>query len=448
MKTKIKIGILKILFKIKRNNFFNKHKFFKDKEYSTLNNNLKYSQGRLKEILLYSWENVPYYKKILEEAQVVKKRKIYLKNFNKIPALTKEIIRKEFENLKSKKINEIEFSDNASGGSTGEPTAILQDKGMGFEDLAFVWLQNSFVCDYPCKHLKLWGSERDIFKKWEIKGRLSEWLYSIKTLNSFRMTKENMKDYVNQINKYKPDIIEAYVQSIYELAKFIKKNNLEVYSPKGIITSAGILYPETRKLIEEVFRTKVFNRYGSREAPALACSCRENDKLHLNIFTHYIEILDKNLNPCKPGQTGEVYVTILNNYSMPLIRYKMEDRAVVASKNKKCSCGRGMPLIENIVGRTVSVLKTKTGALIDGCYFNMIFFRKNWIEKFQVVQEDYEKITLNIVLNGEQKKQDMKEIEHKIKFVFGKKCKVTWNFVKEIEPSKSGKFLYTISKVK
>ena len=241
---------------------------------------------------------------------------------------------------------------------------------------------------------------------------MKEWLQNIKILNSFNMSEEKMSDYVGQINKYKPSLIEAYVQSIYELAKFIKKHNLKVYSPNGIITSAGTLYPEMRNLIEEVFKTKVFNRYGSREASALACSCRENNELHKNIFTKYTEILDKNLKPCKPGQIGDVYVTTLNNYSMPLISYKIGDMAIPS--DKKCSCGRGMPLIEKVIGRSMEVFKTKEGKIIPGeffIHFIGVVYNKDAISKFQVIQKDYDQIRIKAIIKNS---KEFKKIKSKI----------------------------------
>ncbi len=444
---KIRNLLLNIAFKLNRNLTFFYYKKLKKIEYVDLEENLKYQETKLKEILLYSWKNVPYYTKILKKARIIENSKVNLKNFNKIPILTKEIIRKERDKLLSNDIKNIRYAPNTSGGSTGEPVKFIQDKEAASEDLAIVWIQNSFVFDYPCKHLKLWGSERDIFKKWDVIGRTKDWLQSIKILNSFSMGEEDMNKYIKEINKYKPELIEAYVQSIYELAKFIKKNKMEVFSPKGIITSAGTLYPEMRELIEEVFKTKVFNRYGSREAPTLACSCKKNNELHENIFTRYIEILDKNLKPCKPGQVGDVYVTTLNNYSMPLIRYKIGDMAV-PSKLKKCPCGRGMPLIEKVVGRTVNLFKTKKGELIDGLYFNTTIWKRKWAHSYQIIQEDYNLVLYKIKINEKPEESELKEVENLVKKVMGDGCKVKFEFVKEIKPTKSGKYLYTISKIK
>lgn len=438
--------ILKIVLKLSNKDIFKEYNKLKKIERNSLENNLKIQEIRLKRILLHAYRNVPYYHNVLGKAKVVVGGKINLDNFNKIPILTKEIIRREGKNLYSRDCKKRNSYENTSGGSTGEPVKFLQDRRYWIGTMAGAWFQNSFVDNYPCKQLKLWGSERDILQGgYGIKGVFKNWVYSRKYLNAFKMSEENMKNYIQEINLYKPIIIEAYVQSIYEMSKFARENKLNVYSPKGIIVSAGTLYPEMKKLIEDVFGCPIFNRYGSREVGDMACSCDKDEGLHLSIFSNYVEILDKKLKPCKPREIGKVYVTMLNNYSMPLIRYDIGDVAV-PSKKQKCSCGRGLPLIESVRGRDVNLFKTRKGDLVDGEYFTHLFYLKNWVERFQVVQKDYDLIEIKIV--GNKDKKEMKKIERGIKVAMGKDCKIKWEFVLEIKPTKSGKYLYTVSEIK
>jgi phenylacetate-CoA ligase len=384
----------------------------------------KYQENKLKKILLYAQDNVPYYHKI---------------NFNKLPILTKEIIRKQGKNLYSKDYKKRGFYNNSSGGSTGEPVKFIQDKEYYYWNVANkLFYKKSFGGqDVGDKELRLWGSERDLLKgKEKLSTKLKLFLYNRKELNSFRMSKDDMKRFVKIWNNYKPRWIEAYVQSIYEFAKFIKKNNINIESPKnGILTSAGTLYPDMKKTIQDVFKCPVFNRYGSREVGDMACG---TNKLYLSVWNHYLEILDKNLQPCK---RGKIYVTTLNNYSMPLIRYDIGDIGVQGKWN----------WIEKVEGREMSVFKTKEGKVIPAeffIHFVGVVYNNGSIDKFQVIQKDYDSILIKIVVKDlEQFKSDKQKIESAIKLEMGKECKIKWEFVKEIEPLKSGKFLYTISEV-
>jgi len=260
------------------------------------------------------------------------------------------------------------------------------------------------------------------------------------------MAESQMYNYVEKINKFKPVIIEAYVQSIFELSRFIKEKKLTVYSPQGIVTSAGTLYPEMKKEIEEVFQTKVYNRYGSREVGDIACSCDRDEGLHLNVFQHYVEILNDKLEPCDAGEIGKVYVTRLDNFSMPLIRYDIGDLAAVA-RDKKCTCGRGLPLIKNILGRNNSIIRTKNGA-IDSVALSTSLYAYKSIQKYQFVQKRINYFVIKVIINNQNiwEKEKIK-MENKLKKILGEDAVVDIEVLKYINPLSSGKYQYIISEI-
>jgi phenylacetate-CoA ligase len=420
-------------------------------QYNSREENEIKQKEKLSKLLLHSYQYVPYYRKILERQNVIRKGKVDLDNFNKLPILTKDLIRKNFDRLVS---NDPDFDSrkpflNTSGGSTGEPVKFYQDNKFWTNMMAVKWLYYSFITDYPCKLLKLWGDERDIFKgSVGFKTQLQNIIANRVLLNSFKMTERDMCDYVKRINTFKPKIIEAYVQSGYEFAKFIEARGLEVYKPKGVLTSAGTLYPEIQGKLEKVFGCSVYNRYGSREVGDIACSCSESNVLHVNNVSLYVEFLDDDFQEIKPGKIGKVYVTTLENFSMPLIRYEIGDIAILSGK-KKCLCGRGSQLIDTVKGRYMGIFKTNEGDRIDGEYFVHLFYMRDWLKQFQVIQEEYDRITVKVVLNTkvELNHSELLEIEKKIKLVMGDNCRIKWEYLKKIEPLNNGKYLYTINKM-
>ena len=440
--------LIRILIKLQGHDLFNYYDECYAKQYLPLDDLKQMQADKLKEILLYSYNNVPYYTHVLGEAEVVVDEKINLANLSKVPILTKDIIREHFDDLKCNDLDKRKWYLNTSGGSTGEPAKFIQDNTSWDSGMGGKWFFSTFAEKFPGdKEIKLWGSERDILKgSIGYKAKLKNMLFNRILLNSFKMSEEDMMQYVDVINMNKPIFIEAYIQSIYEFSKFITKNKLNIHSPKGIITSAGTLYPDQKKLIEEVFNTKVYNRYGSREVGDMACSCEKDEGLHLNVFDHYIEILNDNLEPCKPEEIGQVYVTTLNNYVMPLIRYKIGDMAVPAD-DEQCSCGRGLPLIKKVVGRAGSMIKTEKG-VFDSTALTTAFYYFESIKEYQVVQKRMEYIVINIVLADDKLwKTEKILIENKLKKILGNSVTLDFQIVTEIKPSKSGKYLYFISEV-
>jgi len=298
--------------------------------------------------------------------------------------------------------------------------------------------------------VKLWGSLRDVLSSGEgFKGYLKQQLYGVTTLSAYRMADKDIYKYVQRINNIKPYLILAYTSSIDELAQSIQKQHLSIYSPKAIMTSAGVLYPEVRVGIKEVFRAPVFNRYGSREVVDIACNCKTNPGLHLIPEIHYVEIVDENGIEVKPGEPGETIITSLTNYTMPLIRYKIEDRGIFSEK--ECNCGRGFPLLKKVEGRIRSMFRNKQGNVIDGGVFIRLFFFRDNIKQYQVIQESLEHITVNLVLNDKRLikiiEKDFMEINKAIKLIMGSETIIKYNLVDVIDSSPSGKYRYIFSKV-
>jgi phenylacetate-CoA ligase len=288
------------------------------------------------------------------------------------------------------------------------------------------------------KFFRLWGSERDLMgQKAPLRKRIEKWLINMEELNAFRMTKENMFEYVEKINNEKPSLIEAYVNPMYELATFAEKENLEIIPPKAIITSAGTLYPDMKEKIERVFGCPVWNRYGTREVGDMACG---KDRLKIATWTHYVETVDKKGEITE--DVGRVLVTNLRNYSMPLIRYDIGD---IAKLDKEWG------YFEKVEGREVAVLKTKDGRIVSGLLFVHYFgvvMNNGFIKRFQLIQKDYDKIEIKVIVNDRKKFEGKKvEIADLIEKAMGYRCKINWIETENIEPLKSGKYLYVKSEI-
>lgn len=448
-------------------NFLWKFRLFFIKDFYKIYNEIETWQNKSRDEILgirdqmlidlieHSYKNVPYYKKTLEQSEVVINGKVCLENYHKLPLLTKDVLKENFDDLKSTDLDKRDWFINSSGGSTGEPVRFIQEKEYKVWGKALKYLYEYWMCyEFGMKKIQLWGSERDLFwnkEPWNVK--LGRFLRNEVWLNSFRMDQENMKSYVETINKEKPVQILSYADAIYELSKFIKSKNLEVHSPDAIMTSAGTLHDEMREIIEEVFEVKVFNRYGTREVGNVACESSTHDGLLIPPM-YYVEILDKKGNVAPPGVLGEIVVTQLKNYAMPFLRYKIGDMGVL--NNKISKSGLEWPVLEKVTGRITDVFRKSDGGVIVAEYLIHligVIMNKDWIRKYQLIQEDYDFIRVllcpdkKIDNNKDTIKNDLSFIEDKIKLVMGNDCKIEFEFPSDIAPSPSGKYRYTISKV-
>ncbi len=403
----------------------------------------KYQEEKLKCLLLHAYKNVPYYHRILPESGVISGNKINLAHFRDIPFLTKDIIRKEGANLYSFDHEKRNSYKNSSGGSTGEPVNFIQDREYNEWNIATKLYFNKVLGkEIGDREIKFWGSERDIIKgTFGIKNKLNNYLYNRHFINNIWLTPENLDAIVNKWDEIRPDFIWSYLSSSFELARYMEKHKRTLlYPPKGIIVTAAVLSENVREYIENILRTRIYNQYGSREVGVIACECPKQDGLHIFDFFQYVEVID----PDYSGN-GEIIVTNLRNYSMPLIRYRIGDTA--KGKNSLCSCKSESHILENITGRTTDYFRLENGTRIGGAYFSHLFIFKSWVKRYQIIQKDYQSIHCKIVAEGEVNTNDIRDIEKKIQSMMGDSCNVLFYFVDEIEPSKSGKFKYVICEV-
>jgi phenylacetate-CoA ligase len=141
------------------------------------------------------------------------------------------------------------------------------------------------------------------------------------------------------------------------------------------------------------------------------------------------------------------------NYAMPFIRYRIGDRGKLT--DRICSCGRGFPMIESISGRTMEMFFKSNGEILHPLLFINIIkegFNINQIEKFQLVQEDYNRIVVKLVIeNGIEmplQQPVYSSVKEKIKNIMGAECEVVFDRVDSIPLTKHGKHLYTVCNLK
>jgi phenylacetate-CoA ligase len=260
------------------------------------------------------------------------------------------------------------------------------------------------------------------------------------------LSEDNLSEYVRQINRHKPDVINAFAGTIYEIAKYAKRKGTPMYRPRFIVTSVEMLYPAMRETLEDVFRSPVRNMYGAAEVGRVACTCSEGN-WHVLINHNHVEILNPDDTPTAPGQMGRIVVTSLHNHAMPFIRYDIGDLARVSTE--PCSCGSPLPTLDEICGRVIHHFVRADGTLVFGGNFIAMFYEHEWMMKFHVLQEDVDRITISYQqLPGSKIPEGATEaLTQTVQDVMGSDCRVAWNEVDVIPNSPIGKHLHCRSLV-
>jgi phenylacetate-CoA ligase len=193
--------------------------------------------------------------------------------------------------------------------------------------------------------------------------------------------------------------------------------------------------------MEEAFGPSVFDTYGCREVMLIASECEAHDGLHVSMENLVVEILvdeDGKQRPAREGEAGTVVFTDLHNLGMPFIRYANGDIAT-RGPERRCSCGRTLPRIQSVQGRTSELLRDAAGTAVSGLALSFLFHDiAGAVRQFQAVQHKDRSVTINLVLNEELSKDALADVErHGARLLNGVDVKV--KTVRELPRNPAGK---------
>lgn len=417
-------------------------------QHNSRQQNDELTERKLTKLLLHAYEKVPYYRQILSAHEVVADGRVRLENFSNLPLLTKDVIREEGGALHAADKELRKPYENTSGGSTGEPVTLLQDRRYNAWNIATTLYFNLALGKEPGEsEIKFWGSDRDILEgTLTLKDRTLNALYHRKFFNSYRLGEAELDELIALNNRFKPQAYWSYMESAFELADYLRRTGRRFHSPRLVISTIGPLTEDVRELIESQFGCPVYNQYGSREVGAIACQCVRRRGLHTFPWKNYVEIVDDAGRAVEQGE-GRVVVTTLENYSMPLIRYEIGDVAVAGGY--ECPCGGNSFLLDKVVGRTLGYFKKRDGSKVHSHFIVQALFFRDWIKRFQIVQDRLDHVLIRIELrHGTQAPQaELEDIRAKTKILMGSTCVVDYEFADQIERTASGKYVYTLCQV-
>ena len=402
---------------------------------------------RLRAIVKFAYHYVPFYHKKMRELNIyptdIKKKR----DIKKLPILHREDIIKNYRDLLSRYYKIYGGRINYTGGTTGSPVPImLSGKTMGYKraiKLRFyetIDLRHGEKIAYlrPPPSLQKDPSCNVVYEFLDFNNSLY--------LSNYKLSDEIIKKHIMKLNEFKPKAISGTPSTLYVFARYILENNIELSSVKKILSTSETLYPYQRRVIEDAFGCDIFEDWGQGEMVGAAFECKVHG-FHLCEEIGIVEFIKDN-EDVSAGEEGEVIGTSLINKSMPLIRYYIGDTGVPS--DEKCSCGRGLPIIKRILGKTRENIITKSGKRIPGEIFTWVVMKQDWIKESQIVQTSLDKLIIKVVPLGEITKEREKKLIEQIKNIIGyeEDMEICIEYVDEIYPTKAGKRPFVISKVK
>ncbi len=405
---------------------------------------------KLVRLVRHAYRDVPYYREKMRAAGIRPEDIRGQADLHKLPYLTKNDVREHLHfDILSQSHDKNSVLKISTSGSTGEPFVCYADRSQ----LEFRWaatLRSQEWTGYrfgdPC--VRLWHQTIGMNKSQEMKERLDAALMRRTFIPVFEMNDAGLEKMIRTVEKAQPVLLDGYAEALDFIAHYVKRRpGGMTVKPKAIMTSAQTLPEPSRRLIEEAFGCKVFDKYGSREFSGIAYECEAHTGHHVVGEGYIVEIL-KGGEPAKPGEAGEVVITDLNNFCLPFIRYRIGDLAVAQDPSFECPCGRGLPLLGAIEGRVQSIIIGTDGRYVPGTFFaHLLKEYDHAVRLFQVEQDRPGHIHFRVVKGGRYSDEALQQILAVFREYLGD-IAIDVHHVDNVELIRTGKRMASVSKLK
>jgi phenylacetate-CoA ligase len=398
----------------------------------------QYQQHALQRMVRHCYREVPYYQEIFRELKLTPDDIRSADDLQALPLLDKQTVNANFDTLVAKRHKNFLCRTGMTSGTNGSPGKFLRDfNSINFEHAA-AWRYWRGAGDYGKKRASLRGGIIVPVAQMEPPF----WRYNPANrelqMSSFHLSMTNSAAYVNELLDFQPEVLYCLPSLGQLLAKFFRHHQVN-YRFDAIFTSSESLEPDVRRYIEEVFQCRVYDWYGQAERVAAIGQCRHG---HYHIQEDYsiVELL-----PGPEDGCFELVGTQLQNWVMPLLRYRTQDYVYMHPIAPQCPCGSHFRIVDTILGRSGNFIVTP-----EGCKVSITAHIPCGVDNLletQFVQEDQHEVKLNIVTNGcftEQDKEKLIQNTHKFT---SPNIKVTITEVPEIPRGPNGKFISVINKL-
>jgi phenylacetate-CoA ligase len=303
-----------------------------------------------------------------------------------LPLLTKDDVTAHLDDLLVREADRKTSTIGHTGGSTGRPLAFWYDDAK--HELMRAGMMRSYMGSGwrpGQKILNFWGARQDTVSGGVFGAGYGDFIAAERTIAAFEYTERQLRDWADIVRSYRPVLLQGYASILAELARFVIDERITL--PKsliGVYSTAEVLEDRQRELMERAFSCHVFNQYGSREVPNIACECRRG---HMHVFTDMVYL--------ESAADERLLVTSLTNRLMPMIRYDIGDSGHLL--DEECHCGWPFPLLEMGICRQNDLIRAPNGKTVHPSYFNRLLHGLTQIRQYQWRQTTPERIVLTVI---------------------------------------------------
>jgi phenylacetate-CoA ligase len=357
--------------------------------------------GQLSTLLSHACDYVPFYRERLSSLQRQGFRLGSRADLQQIPILTREEVQENLQNLTATTLPEdhLPLKEGRTSGSTGMPVTYRSTRITGLLAVSLglrsaIWHNQDFAYRKASIQIgeKIPGDTEEGERVAPARGA-SRTVFPGTPTAHFD-SRINVVEQLEWLQQTDPELLVTYPSNLAALTREAAARGIRPPSLKHLCTQGEVVSADTRELCREVWGLKIVDIYSCRETNTIALQCPENEHYHVQSERMIVEVLDQEGRPCGPGETGRVVITDPHNFIMPFIRYANGDHAEVG---EPCSCGRQMPVLKRIMGRTRNMLVLPEGGSMWPAFGSNDLAQVAPIRQLQAVQHSLTDIELRVV---------------------------------------------------
>jgi phenylacetate-CoA ligase len=399
---------------------------------------------RLRGFLSTAAREVPYYRALFAERGLDPSRIARVADLADYPFLTKGDIRAHTGLLRSERAGSLKRYN--TGGSSGEPLVFFMGKDRVSHDVAAKWRATRWWnVDIGDRELVVWGSPVELGAQDRIRT-LRDALFRSQLLPAFEMSEANLDRFVDRIRDYRPAMLFGYPSSLSLIAEHARRRGvrLDDLGIRVAFVTSERLYDHQKASITRVFGCPVANGYGGRDAGFIAHQCPQGS-MHISAEDIIVETIGADGRPVAPGERGEIVITHMATGDYPFVRYRTGDVGVLS--DAPCACGRGLPVLAEVEGRTTDFVVAADGTIMHGLALIYVVRDLPGIARFKIVQWDRDRTTVQLVPGPDYRPEVEATIRSGLQARLGAGVHIGIERVPEIAAERSGKFRYVVSHV-
>jgi len=406
---------------------------------------------RLQKLITYAYMHVPYYRAAMDACGLSPSDIRSAMDLPRLPVLTKAGIRAAGDSLLAQGFDWKQLRSMRTSGSTGEPLAFFasrdeqSSRGVARALRATGWAGIRLGERYATlRRPPSAAGWRDGLVR-----ALNRRLRGVALLDCGGFSGAELEAVVHRLRRGRFRGIGGSPPVLYMLADYIRRRGLTVPVFAAVICSGEQLYPHERRLLKQVFGTEPYSKYSSFEVYDIASECVAHCGLHIQAEDVVVEIVDDNGNAVPDGQAGRVLVTSLHNYGMPLIRYENGDYGALL--RTICDCGRELPRLVDMLGRTSEFIVTASGRRVFAANIDLEALQPLGVRRYRLVQDQtgcvhayivwHDDVSLCARVTGEEL------IRNGLTSSIGDETTVVVHTVSEMPATLSGKHQVVVSKL-